>query len=122
MPLKIINMKVLHLFLKEAALYSGVEQFLSIFIQCAVKTHAEGVAESMGNYVDIHAEKRRGLDVSVAGQEAYINCNAPPVHLADSLGESSLDSSFAWHSNWRFVTKKNKIESVTVCRMKAVFA
>ena len=84
-----------------------------------LKTHAEGATESMGNYVDIHSEKRRGLDVSVVGQEAYINWNRPPVHLADSLGESSLDSYFAGRRNWRFVTRKNKVESVAVCRMKA---
>ena len=54
-------MKVLHLFLKNEFLFSGIEKFLAIFTKCAVKTHAEGVAESMGNYVDIHSEKRRGL-------------------------------------------------------------
>ena len=79
-PLKINNMKVLHLFLKNEFLFSGIEKFLAIFTKCAVKTHAEGVAESMGNYVDIHSEKRRGLDVSVVGQEAYIHWNGPPVH------------------------------------------
>ena len=88
-------MKVLHLFLKNEFLFSGIEKFLAIFTKCAVKTHAEGVAESMGNYVDIHSEKRRGLDVSVVGQEAYIHWNGPPVHLADSIGVSSLDSYFA---------------------------
>ena len=118
-PLRLINMKVLHLFLKEESLYSGIELFLSIFVKCAVKTHAEGVAESMGNYIDIHSEKRRALDVKVVGQEAFIHWNGPPVHLADTIGENSLDSYFSGRSNWRFVTKTNKVESVVVSRMKA---
>ena len=85
LPLKIINMKILHLFLREESLYMGIELFLSIFIKCSVKTHAEGVAESMGNYVDIHSEKRRGLDVAVVGQEAYIHWNGPGVHLGRAV-------------------------------------
>ena len=119
LPLKIINMKILHLFLREESLYMGNELFLSIFIKCSVKTHAEGVAESMGNYVDIHSEKRRGLDVAVVGQEAYIHWNGPGVHLADSIWESSLDSYFAGRTNWRFVTRQNKSSSVVINRMKA---
>ena len=87
---------------------------LAIFTKCAVKTHAEGVAESMGNYVDIHSEKRRGLDVSVVGQEAYIHWNGPPVHLADSIGVSSLDSYFAGRSGWRFLIRQNRFQSVVI--------
>ena len=62
-PLKINNMKVLHLFLENEFFFSGIEKFLAIFTKCAVKTHAERGAESMGNYVNIHSEKRRGTDV-----------------------------------------------------------
>ena len=69
--------------------------------------------------MDIHSEKRRGIDVAVVGQESYIHWNGPPVHLADSIGENSLDSYFSGRTNWRFLTKKNKAESVVVSRMKA---
>ena len=41
-PLRLINMKVLHLFLKEESLYSGIELFLSIFVKCAVKLMQKG--------------------------------------------------------------------------------
>ena len=77
------------------------------------------MAESIGNYVDIHSEKRRGLDVSVVGQESYIHWNGPPVHLADSIGVSSLDSYFAGRSGWRFVTRQNKFQSVVISRLKS---
>ena len=113
------NIKVLHMFLKDDSLSSGIELCLNIFLKCAVKTHAKGCAESMGNYVDIHSEKRRGLDVSVVGQESYIHWNGPPTHLADSIGESSLDSYFTGRSNWRFVTRQNKLQSVVISRLKS---
>ena len=41
--------KLLHLFLKEVSLYSGLEEFLHLYLRCLVNTHAEGVAESMGS-------------------------------------------------------------------------
>ena len=121
-PLKIINMKLLHMFLRDQELSAGIEQFLSLFLQCAVKTHAEGVAESMGSYVDIHSEKRRGLDVAVVGEESYIHWNGPPVHQADGIGVACLDSYFAGRSHWKFVTKKYKSESAVVSRLKCAKA
>ena len=37
-------------------------------INVHVKTHTEGVVESMGNYVELHADKRRGrMDISDIG-------------------------------------------------------
>ena len=117
-PLKVKNMKMLHLFLKEESLYSGIEMFMSLYLQSACKTHAEGVAESMGSYVDIHSDKRRGLDVAIVGMESYIHWNGPPIHLADSIGVGSLDSYFAGRTHWRFVTRKNKLESAVVSRLK----
>ena len=59
------------------------------------------------------------LDVSVVGQEAYIHWNGPPVHLADSIGVSSLDSFFAGRSGWRFVTRQNRFQSVVISRLKS---
>ena len=109
---------MLHLFLKEESLYSGIEMFMSLYLQSASKTHAEGVAESMGSYVDIHSDKRRGLDVAIVGMESYIHWNGPPIHLADSIGVGSLDSYFAGRTHWRFVTRKNKLESAVVSRLK----
>ena len=38
-----------------------------------MKTHAEEVAGSMGNYVEMHCEKKRGLDITLVGQEAKIH-------------------------------------------------
>ena len=63
--------------------------------RCLVKTHAEGVVESMGNYVEIHSEKSRGrMDISDIGREALIHWNGPPLAKADRLGEASLDRVF----------------------------
>ena len=40
-----------------------------------MKTHAEGVAESMGNLINIHSDKRRGtMDIGSVGLEAQIDC------------------------------------------------
>lgn len=68
-------------------------------IRCLVKTHAEGVVESMGSYVEMHADKRRGrMDISDIGVEALIHWNGPPLAKADKLGEASLDRVFGGRS------------------------
>ena len=55
-PKKPIPMKFLHLILREKELYQGIERFLHFFLRCSLKTHAEGVAESMGNVLDMHCQ------------------------------------------------------------------
>ena len=117
-PKLIISMKVLHLLLKFSELYEGLSGVLHLFLRCATKTHAEGVAESMGNYVDFYSDKKRGLDIVAVGEESYIHWNGPPVHLAGALGAASLDRKFGGRSNWRFVTKKGRGESLVVTRLK----
>ena len=60
-----------------------------------IKTHAEGVVESMGIYVELHADKRRGrMDISDIGVEAMIHWNGPPLAWSEKLGEASLDRVF----------------------------
>ena len=60
-----------------------------------MKTHAEGVVESMGNYVELHLNKRRGrMDISDIGKEAMIHWNGPPLAKVDRLGEAALDRVF----------------------------
>ena len=53
-----------------------------------IKTRAEGVVESMGNYVELHADQRRGMmDISDSrGNDS--------LDSADKLGEASLDRVF----------------------------
>ena len=119
-PRIIITMKILHLFLKFPELHAGLGAVLHLFLRCSAKTHAEGVAESMGNYVDFYSDKKRGLDITAVGDEAFIHWNGPPVHLAASLGQAALDKKFGGRSRWRFITKKGKVESVVVSRLKKV--
>ena len=70
-----ILFKIVHLFYKEPSLYLEIEDFLQLFLICIVKTHAEGVAESMGSLMDIHGNKRRGrMDILPTGKEAQIHC------------------------------------------------
>ena len=112
-------MKVLHLFLKSAELYDGLKDFLHLFVSAATKTHAEGVAESVGNYVEIHAVKKRGLDINQVGKETFIHWNGPPISNATPLLEAALDRMFKGRKSWRFVTKKNNLESKVVSRLKS---
>ena len=121
-PRSIITMKVLHLLLKFPVLYEGISGVLHLFLRCATKTHAEAVAESMGNYVDSYSDKKRGLDITDIGLESYIHWNGPPVHLAGPLGKAALDKKFGGRSNWRFVTKQCKIESLVVTKLKRLTA
>ena len=117
-PRTVISMKVLHLLLKFSELYEDLSGVLHLFLRCATKTHAEGVAESIGNYVDFYADRKRGLDIKEIGEECYIHWNGPPIHLAEELGKSALDKKFGGRNNWRFVTKKGKLESLTVSKLK----
>ena len=53
------------------------------FLRCLVKTRADGVSESMINYVEMLCDKRRGrLDVNDIGIKAFIHWNGLPIHLA----------------------------------------
>ena len=116
---KVVNtMKVLHLFLKSEELYEDLPNFLHLFVSAATKTHAEGVAESMGNYIEMHAEKKRGLDINDVGVESFVHWNGPPIANATSLIEAALDRRFKGRNSWRFVTKKNNLHSKVVSRLK----
>ena len=71
----------------------------------------------MGNFVDIHSEKKRVLDISDVGREAYINWNGPPVDNAVTLLELAQDNGFMGRKNWRLIAKENKLVSVVVDRL-----
>ena len=111
-------MKFLHWFIEDEMSSEGIKQFLYLFLRCSVKTHAEGIAESMGSYVNYHSDKRRGLDIEDVGREALIHWNGPPVDKAGHIGEAALDGKFGGRSNWRFVTHANKAESIVISRLK----
>ena len=65
--------RILHLLLTESGLYNGIEEFLHLYLRCMVTTHAEGVAESMGNYINIHGDKRRAsMDLDPWGKKPGI--------------------------------------------------
>ena len=114
-----IPMKFLHFLLREPDLHRGIENFLQLLLRCTMKTHAETVAESMGNLVDLHCEKRRGLGVQDVGLEVFIDWNGPPIHLVDSLGARVLDRYFNG-GKWHFVTLVNRAGSVVTRRLKDV--
>jgi hypothetical protein len=53
----------------------------------------------MGNYMDIHGNKRRAsMDIESFGREAFIHWNGPPLHFEDNLGRKALDGYFnSWN-------------------------
>ena len=96
--------------------------YIIIFVRCTVKTHAEGVAESMGNLVEMHSDPRRGnMDIEDVGKEAMIHWNGPPLAMADRLGKGSMDRIFG-RGRWNFTTMANKADSVVTKRLKKVEA
>ena len=107
-------MKFLHMFLKYDLLYSVIEDLLRLFLRCALKTHVESVAESMGSIIDIHSDKRKGINVTVVGEECVIHWNGPAVDKANGLLEAALDRHFGGKRNWHFITRQNKPESFHV--------
>ena len=117
-PKQPVPMKFLHLFLRKEELYSGIEEFLHLMLRCLLKTHAETVAESMGNLVDMHCEKRRGLGIEDVGQECFIDWNGPPVHQADNLGVKTLNRLFKG-TRWHFITVANQADSEVTKRLKS---
>ena len=106
------------MFLKYDLLYSEIEDFLYLFLRCALKAHVESVAESMGSIIDLHSDKRRGIDVTVVGEESMIHWNGPPVNKANGLLEAALDRHFGGRRNWHFITRQNKPESIVISRLK----
>ena len=112
-----VAVKFLQLFLKEKILFQGIKEFLHFLLRCSVKTHAEGVAESMGNYIDLHSDKRRGMEIDDVGKEALIHWNGPPLHLAECLGIKSLNRKFKG-TNWNFVTRNPQSESSVIRRLR----
>ena len=111
-------MKFLHMFLKYDLLYFVIENLLHLLLRCALKTHDESVAESMGSIIDLHSEKRRGIGETVVGEESMIHWNGPPVNKANSLLEAALDRHFGGKRNWHFITRQNKPESIVISRLK----
>ena len=112
-----IPIKFLHLFYKKEELHSDIHHFLHFMLRCLVKNHAETVVESMGNLVDMHSEKRRGLGIEDVGRETFIDWNGPPVHLCENLGTKTLDRIFKG-SKWHFITVANKSDSEVTNRLK----
>ena len=112
--------KILHLFFKEPSLYEGLEDFLSFLLRCIVKTHAEGCAESMGNIVEMHSDKRRGnMELLDAGKEAAIHWNCPPLSKADGLGTRALNKHFG-AGRWNFITHFDRSDSTVTKRLRGV--
>ena len=100
----------------ENSLYSGLQDFLHLYLRCLVKTHAEGVVESMGNVVEIHSDPRRGtMDIEDVGKEALIAWNGPPIAQAEKLGHAVMNKIFG-SSRWHFITMGNKKDSTVTKR------
>ena len=116
-PKQPLPFKFLHLFLKKEEFYNGIQNFLHFLLRCVIKTHAETVVESMGNLIEMHCEKRRGLGIEDVGKETFIDWNGPPVHQCDSLGIKAMNRIFKG-SSWRFVTVANKADSTVTKRLK----
>ena len=74
--------------------FSNLHVWKVLFLRCALKTHVESVAESMGSIVDLHSEKRRGIGVTVVGEESMIHWNGPLANKANGLLEEALDRHF----------------------------
>ena len=86
-------------------------------LRCVIKTHAETVVESMGNLVDMHCEKRRGLGIEDVGRETFIDWNGPPIHQCDNLGVKVLNRIFKG-TKWHFITVANKSDSNVTRRLR----
>ena len=58
------------------------------------------------------------MDIEDTGNEALINWNGPPLHLADQLGRQALDRHFGSRGRWNFITQSNRTESTVIKRLK----
>ena len=48
--------------------YEGHENILHFLLKCTMKTHTEGVAETMGSVIDSLCQERRGLTIEEMGK------------------------------------------------------
>ena len=88
-------------------MYEGHENILHFLLKCTMKTHAEGVAESMGSVIDSHFQKRRGLTIEGMGKESIIHQSRPQVHLTILVKSR-------WSHFWYLVTKTGALESTVL--------
>ena len=84
-----------------------------------MKTHAKGVAETMGSVIDSHCQKRRGkLELKkLEKNPSYIKVDPGASY---NLGKKSLNRFYKGHS-WYLVTKTGALESTVlknVCQQK----
>ena len=71
----------------------------------------------MGNYIDLHSDKRRGMEIDDVGKEAMVHWNGPPIHLAEKFGINSLNRKFKG-THWNFITKNPMTESTVMRKLK----
>ena len=68
-----------------------------------MKTHAEGVAETMGSVIDSHCQERRGLTIEENGKIIRHTLKWTPG-ASYNLGKKSLNRFYKGHF-WYLVTK-----------------
>ena len=71
----------------------------------------------MGNYIDLHSDKRRGIEIDDVGKEVMIDWNGPPIHMAEKFGINSLNRKFKG-THWNFITKNPKTDSTVMRNLK----
>ena len=104
----------------ESKLYSGVGDILYLFQHCALKTSNEAVVEGIGNIVNMHADRRRGLSSDAYEREAFIHYNGPPLCKADGLIKEVLDIHFDEGKPWHFTKGSRGAQSVSAGSKSAV--
>ncbi|CAF4024722.1 unnamed protein product [Rotaria magnacalcarata] len=78
-----------------------------------LKIRSEAVCESVAAILKRHIPNNRSLQHECLDNEAMLHWNAPPIHLADSFIEHSLDDYFKTKKdkNWFFYMKSEQYQT-----------
>ncbi|CAF2126477.1 unnamed protein product [Rotaria magnacalcarata] len=92
---------------------NGINDFLPFYLLMILKIRSEAVCESAASILKRHIPNNRSLQHECLDNEAMLHWNAPPIHLADSFIEHSLDDYFKTKKdkNWFFYMKSEQYQT-----------
>ena len=82
---KLSDMEVFERFLKEEALYEGLETVFSVMVKAGLLISVESVVESWISVMEHHASQRRRLGEAMIHEQMVIAINGPELEHYDSI-------------------------------------
>ena len=111
-PPPVLGVEIMKTIFTCSAFYSGIQDWLFLFENCALKIINEEVVESMGSVMSKHCALSRGsLNQATLVQETRVAWNGPSLAECNPLLKDALTRHFGG-PNWRFTSKVSRSSAV----------